>query len=109
MTARLSVEHRLAGIMRGPFSDTLLDGRAGQVADVAGGPLGVLKAGVFVVAVTLTFSALVLGIEAVLGAIFGPWLPGWLALPIVVVSVGIVIMGVFIGFLRFMTWRRRTS
>lgn len=94
--------------MRGPFADTLLDGRAGDLVDATGGPLGVVKAGVFLVAFVVVFAALVIGTEAFLGAVLGPFVPGWLAMPILLLSVGVVIVGAFVGVLRFMTWRRRT-
>ncbi|MDZ7701171.1 MAG: hypothetical protein U5J98_03415 [Halobacteriales archaeon] len=93
--------------MRGPLSDTLLDGLAGDAVDATGGPLGVVTAGGFVVATTVVLAALVIGTEALLEGILGPWLPGWLVMPILVGSVGVVIVGAFVGVLRVMTWRRR--
>lgn len=94
--------------MRGPFDDTLLDGGAGDVIDTVGGPLGVLTATVFLLAASVVLGALIVGAEALLGAVLGPWLPSWLAMPLLVASVGVVIVGGFLGALRFMTWRRRS-
>lgn len=90
--------------MRGPFSDTLLDAGAGDVVDAAGGPLGVVKAGVFLVAGTVVLVGLLVGTEALLGAVLGS---SWLGTALWVGSVGLATIGGFLAVLRFMTWRRR--
>lgn len=89
--------------MRGPFSDTLLDGRAGQVADAAGGPIGIVKAAGFVTAVTLVLISFFTGFEALLGGM----LPSFILVPLEILVFAVVAIGGTVGIFRLMTRRRR--
>lgn len=75
--------------------------------DGTGDPVGLAEAGGSVAATTLVLAAPLLGTGAVLQGLFGPWLPSWLAMPILVLKVAAVAVGAFIGGRRLRTWRRR--
>lgn len=89
--------------MPGPFSDALLDGRAGQVADGAGSPIGIVKAAGFVTAVTLVLISFFTGFEALLGGM----LPNFIFVPLEILAFAVVAVGGTVGIFRFMTRRRR--
>ena len=89
--------------MLGPLSDTLLDGRGGRVAGAAGGPLGIVKAAMFVTAVTIVLLSFFIGFEALLGGL----LPGWLLVPLELLAFAVVVIGVTLWLFRMMTRRRR--
>lgn len=89
--------------MLGPFSNDLLDGRAGQVADAAGGPIGIVKAAVFVTAVTIALLTFFTGFEALLGSL----LPSWILVPLEMLAFAVVAVGGTLAIFRLMTRRRR--
>jgi hypothetical protein len=89
--------------MRGPFSDILLDGRTGRVADAAGGPIGIVKAAGFVMAVTLVLISFFAGFEALLGEM----VPSFDLVPLEILAFAVVAIGGSVGIFRLMTRRRR--
>ena len=89
--------------MRGPFSDTLLDGEIGQVADAAGGPHAIVKVAIFVTAMAIVLISFFTGFEVFLEH---P-VPNWILVSLELFAFAVVTVGGTLWVFRFMTRRRR--